>query len=408
LNTNRILYFLICVTPFIDLLNGLVFFVLKIDLPLSPGQVIRSFLFVIMLYLILKRNPKYFLFIISFVALFCLCILMQQFWVFNVGLQDFVIAFKYIFTFASIYFFLAYADTLDREKVIKSLILASTSIATIVVVLGLSGVGLATYGTGEGQKGLFKANNDITAVLSMIIPFIVYRLSINYSSAKLVILFMNVLGIVFVGSKTGMGMAVIMVGIYCLVVLFKQNTISRIKIIGLCSVVVFAVYSFCRDAICSAVTNIVTRQTYFFNNLDLPTYLLSGRNIGAMASLKALSNSNIIVNFFGVGYINGLNVLLPNFGGITIEMDYFELYYFYGIIIATIYAAVIIRFLYKVTKQMFRMRNIYTFMLGISFYGSTLISFFGGHVLSSAIAGTIYGVIISLVEKNSLERSGRG
>lgn len=145
--------------------------------------------------------------------------------------------------------------------------------------------------------------NDITAVLVMGFPFLMYyTITSNKKLKYSILLFFVITAMILVGTKTGLAVLVLNMLFFMYQIGFKHKKTSHtiiIVFIILSFIVLFAKYfdSFYRDTI-------LRRQLYFMQNNDFFTFLVSGRNYTLTNAFQYwnLSSINWIL---GLGFVKG-------------------------------------------------------------------------------------------------------
>ena len=399
---EKLIYFLLFFSPIIDLINGICFYKLNIKFKVSPGQVIRAVLLLILLYLYLiykKRNKFILIFVISM-------FLIQESIFFANGnanlVKDTLFISKIWFNLILIIFLKQYIseNKISLNKICECIINAATFIGSVILITKLFKIGVGSYGS-IGCKGLFMGLNDITAILTMAMPFSLYKLIFCNNKLKNAINFIIIFTSLFVvGTKTGMIAAILFLVYYiCLTIRVKRSKIksiffkrknliiSFIVLILICVISIY-LFKFYNETV-------LKRQLYFIKRLDLLSYILSARNKVAEVAF-GFWNTKWYHYIIGVGFTQGSKYINTYFTGHgMIEMDLIDILYFYGIAILLLFTVIIAPTFIKVIKGLLKNTKVINKSFYISFFTGTIISFLGGHVLLSPLAGIYFSIIFA-------------
>jgi hypothetical protein len=145
---------------------------------------------------------------------------------------------------------------------------------------------------------------------------------------------------------------------------------------------------------------IIQRNKYFYRNMNLVSYILSGRNdIAKIAFDFWIDNPSKWL--FGVGFFNGSKVISYYYAGHgMIEMDLIDVLYFYGIVACLIISTIIFKSMYKALYIIVRKAGFREKVTAFNFIGAFIISFLGGHVILSPLSGIYFAIICGIVNKH--------
>ena len=395
---EKLIIFLIMVTPFIDLLNG--FFEFVLNSGISPGVIIRFVILIIIMAMYIHLDNKNLLKAIGIIIIFITQMLLLSF----SRKLDF---FNEISFVAKIYyniFLIFIASTIfSRKDWNYNIYIDAFSKVCIIVNISLIitrivGIGVNSYGDAGGYKGLYMGTNDLTAVLIMTFPFMLFQLvkvKKNIFLGTLVIL--SVLNILMIGTKTSI-VFLILIGLFFVYELVLKDTSIKSLIILLLLGIIF-IFIFNKYIRNIFESTIIMRQKYFINNNDsFISYLLSQRNTTFVNSI-VFWKSKILYILLGTGFTDGsgyIESFLPGHG--MIEMDLLDILYFYGIVFFSIVAIPLIRILGKGIKVIFKGRKFEYRLIGLIYVCVFIISLLGGHVLLSPLAGTYFAIIYGMLK----------
>ncbi|MFL0246225.1 O-antigen ligase family protein [Candidatus Clostridium stratigraminis] len=395
--------FIIIITPIIDILNGVSLYIIKSNATFSPGQILRLLILIINIYLCIKVDFKNF-----FIILISMTLVIIRFFYniydLNSIINDMLFYSKilYVITFLLLTR-KVFLSSSDFENELTNL-LASTAVflSFSLIVTKILGIGQSSYNDSIGYKGLFMGVNDFTNTLIFCYPFLFKKMvKDRINLVKIIKFIMTTFVFFIIGTKAAIIFLAIILTYFLLKLMNFKNLKKLIVILIFLSLFLFFGYikyfSYYKDTI-------LNRYMYFYDNLNPLTFLLSQRNITAQIAFSFWNLSK--VNYFlGLGFKDGsqiINSFLPGHG--MIEMDFLDIIYFYGIINFLILT-------YGIVKMFIKSISVFLFSKGDSdkkdysflYILSIIISFTGGHVLLSPLAGVYFAVIYSLCYKSFKE-----
>ncbi|WLF68999.1 O-antigen ligase family protein [Clostridium septicum] len=397
----KFIYFLMIITPFIDLLNGLFTFVFKIDI--SPGIIIRTGILVAIIIFYIKQEAGNFMKFIFIISLFLIQMLF-------IGFNSEVNILQEVLFISKIYYnmFLIFSidylfknEVIVYDKCIEKMITVSIIVAASLIITKILGIGINSYGEAGGYKGLYIGTNDLTAVLIMTFPFIIYRLSTAHRKFKYIISSIIVgVNIIMIGTKTSVIVFAVIIVFYIYNIFLKEKDVKNIIFVG---VLIFIFAMIFRKYLWEAYSStILVRQKYFLSQQNLVTYLLSGRNFTLMNAMKYWGENiqNIIL---GLGFTNGSNIIgsfLTGHG--MIEMDFFDILYFYGVGLFTVIAIPLTKRFFKAIVLVFKSKKLLFKTISLIYIIIFCTSFFGGHILLSPLSGIYFAIIYGMLKKEKI------
>ena len=146
-------------------------------------------------------------------------------------------------------------------------------------------------------------------------------------------------------------------------------------------------------------SDLMTRITYFWDRLDIYTFIFSSRNIYLFDFFEIYKKEyNIIEMIFGVGQssFESLN------NDQIIELDFFDIYFAYGLIGTILFVFYILYIL--INAKLKTMSGNFFIFSHYSIYISVLLitlSFFSGHIFNSGMAAVFIGCVFALMYYNS-------
>lgn len=269
------------------------------------------------------------------------------------------------------------------------------------------GQGTYTYtASAAGFKGFFYAQNDLSCVFIVLISLACAELLQSIKNRwnwetliSLFIFFGDLICILLIGMKTGIVYEGLILVYLIISLIFSKNYYSvenrGITIIG-CLLFLLVMAFRGLGVATKMLSQTWVRLTYFYHlyNGDLIRLITSSRSEYLKASFEKFTADRYSIFVLLCG--QGPTYRVENFGRLGLsEMDFFDLFFNYGIIGIILFLIVIIFLL----REAFKRKNfsIYSFC----FIVVLVYSFFAGHVLYSAISATIFGLIIGSVYLNN-------
>ena len=392
-NISKILKIFLYLQPIIDIITAL-----TINLNISFGLIIRTIflLFIIYYYIFInkdKNNLKYLIIILIYVILYSINIFIIK--DINALFYDFKEMFKIIYLTILVLL-------LKKEHVkinYKDLVKISLIYMLFIIIPDIFKISNQSYTQGKiGSIGLFNSTNEISAILSILTPFIIYYLFQNNK-----IIYKIIIGIVLLYTYFIIGSKIIIIAlilsiIYNLYLYFKTNNINKRNILIIISIIVLLFI----------IGIILLPHTSFYYNIKLHLNFLGINSINDIFSYNFINrfifsdrldylinthnifmNSNIFSKIFGLGFIMNFATDIETIK--VIEMDLFDIFYHLGIIgfIITLFP------LFKKYYNYFKNNN--NKLIKFSLILSILISILVGHTLV-APAVSIYLVYLLNIE----------
>lgn len=403
LNDEKLISYLIIFTPFIDLINGV--FEQILGLSISPGILIRSIILVLIMYIYIIQRKENLMKLSFIISIFLFQILALNF-MHNLSLYQeisFISKIYYNMFLVFVIYDIARRNKINYESYIDKLVFVNIVVITSLIITKIIGVGEGSYGDGIGYKGLYSGLNDLTAVCIITFPFLLYRLITEKKKIKYgIFTIISALNVISTGTKTSIFFLGTIVIFFIYQVVFKEKKITN-KLIFIVAIILLMVMfkNFFWDEYSSTV---LTRLEYFNKKLDFKTFLLSGRNNTLKTAFKFWGNSlfNIL---FGCGFTYG-GLYIESFliGHAMIEMDFFDILYFYGIIIFVIICIPLIKAMIKSIYVLIKSKTLIYKTISLIYLIAIIISFLGGHVLLSPLAGVYFVVVYGMITQIDLKR----
>ena len=383
----------------IDMLNGYLLREVGVTPPITIAQLYKLLLLGL---LFIRINSTEKMILLSIFSLLLIPTVYQVVKSFNIQLvfADIVKITKYLASASAFFYF---RNIIINKgfllKWIYKWMLFSFIILAINIFLKLLGIGFPMYvlDTIEiGSKGLFYAGNEVSAVLIILSSFLMYWYQLY--NKKMLFIIIGVVAILtglYITSKTAM-LGTTFTFLYFFI--FKPNR----KRISIKNIVVFLLSVFILLPLglyliveYLKTSDVMERFSYFWNQLDIYTFILSNRNTFLFDFIEIFKKEyNIIEMILGVGQ-STFETLNHNH---IIELDFFDIYFAYGVIGVLLFLFYITFLLIK-SKLKSLNRRMYLFSAYTKYIAILLIalSFLSGHVFNSGMAAIYMGCVFSLM-----------
>lgn len=396
---------LLVIFPLVDTFNGM-FITYGYNIPL--GTIYRVCLILYIVYGILsseigKMRRSILLLILPFL-LMIICIIQSFF--FNTSFSLLVKEFSYVVRFSLCLIIPIFAKQFEGYFSIKKLIII-TLLIDLFLIGGLVipyalGIGNSTYDGTAGFKGFYFATNDIAYALLIMLFLTGWLLGRQnkhiWSSFVLVILYIvNMYCLVLLGTKSGLvaGTIYSCYLIFYFLQYYKSRTLyGQFFIFEFLLIMLYFILTKGKEFLLESLSSIIARFSYFrtLYQDDWLRLLLSSRNVylkDAMSNYMQMPK-NYYLFFFGSGFENRWN-WYGRKGGL-IEMDFFDMFFSYGIIGIVILAFVLVYFFKLMNCQPKNKFCIFLLVFTIIY------SFLVGHVFFSALSATVVGFICLFIQ----------
>ncbi|MBN7817581.1 O-antigen ligase family protein [Algoriphagus pacificus] len=389
---RKILIGMVLVYLAVDCFNGVL---LRIGIGISISQLFKmAILFGILLYLI-RSNLTYFLLSLALILAFIVPPITQSLSsgetstvVGNIGYNLKLLLFPISF------FFFASLPKYDwgQSRLFKLFAWFNFALIATNILLGVMGIGYSQYNGPEGGiggRGFFFAGNEVAGIFVLFSAtcwYLIRDKSFLFKSAFFI--FLLLLGILNASKTAILGILLIISLLEIDLQVPKKISLAQLFKYLLIPIIIIAIPVVLYIGIKS--TGLIDRISFFYQRMDILTFILSGRNQMVLGAMTFYPN---IYSFWD--YLLGLGNLefleqMRIFHGVahTIEIDFFDLLFMNGflgvVIILGFYLLILIRSIIpsgrEVTKYMWAVNLILI-----------LISFMAGHVFNSAMLGISLG-----------------
>ena len=391
----------------VDMLNGFLLREVGVSPPITVAQLYKI---IILAFLFIRVNTSEKVIIISLFGLLLLPTAFQVASSFDVKLLfiDSVMVIKWLSSvLAFFYFRIIFIHKAHLLKWVYRWMLFSFLILVLNIFLRLFGLGFPMYAMDTleiGSKGYFYAGNEASAVLLILSSFLMYWYQLyNKKRSFIIIGLLAILTGLYLSSKTAI-LGTIFTFIYFFIFNPNRKRISIKKIVSLLlrifillPLALYLIVEYLKTA------DVMDRFSYFWNELDVYTFILSNRNTYFFDFIEIFKKEyNIIEMFIGVGITN-YELINPND---IIEIDFLDIFFAYGIIGVSLFLFYI-SFLLIQSKIKSLNRKTYLFSIYSKYIAILLIvlSSLSGHVFNSGMAAIYMGCALSLMYYKSKHKN---
>jgi len=349
-NISLILKIILYMNPIIDLFTSIMINYFNINITI--GMVVRMLflIFIIFYYLFIKKNvlsykKNYLIIVALFIILNSLV---------TIVIKDYNVLFFELSWIFRIFYFVILLTLIEKKDLkikIDDLINIVLIYLGIISVSNILNISFNSYTQGKvGSVGLFNSGNEISVILSILNPILIYYIFNNKNNIKKIILAILMIYTYFnIGSKIVI-ISLILSLIYNLYLYIKLNKIKRknivITLLLLTLIVIFSIIIIPRT---NFYYNIILHLNYLgINSINdifsynfLNRFIFSDRLSYLEVTNNYYVNSSLIEKLFGIGFIQNYATDYVSYK--TIEMDLFDIFYRIGIIGFIIYTFSIIK-----------------------------------------------------------------
>lgn len=415
-NINKIFLIFLFLQPIIDVLTAVMLHVFSVEFTI--GMFLRILFLGLMLYYIVFINKKshkkaliYLLLIFIYIVLFCINILYTKGWnAFGYEFKNLIKSFYFPILLVIIYNLFN-----DKRNIIKPRLLKNLFIVYLLLVFipNIFGIGFDSYEiTKSGSIGYFYTANEISAILSILMPIFIYiileKKNYYFIGIVLVILFYVLTSIGTKGPLLSFGI----ISLYYLGKYIVQNIKMKkykgiMTIVGIFIIVIIAIYLLLPKT--NFYKNIVTHLKFLevekvsdiiTNPKVIDHFIFSQRLTFWNNTRHIYKNSNFASKLLGIGYID--NYATDQVSMKMVEMDYVDIFYRHGIIGFTIYIFSLVYMVVKILKKYFdyikinhKNKIVQSYMLSLLL--AIVLAMITGHVITAPSVAIYVALIINLL-----------
>lgn len=413
-NINKILLIFLFSQPFIDILTAISINILKLDLTI--GIIIRMIFMLFCIYYIffLIKSPHkkvsviYLIVLIIYMLLFCINILsLKGVNAISYEVKNLIKTFYFPITLVTIY------NLYDEKKLTintKTLLYLFVIYTLLVFIPNLLNIGFNSYEvTKKGEIGLFYTANEISAIISLLMPIFIYYL-LKTKNIKLIIPFIIILLYVLTSMGTkGPLLCFIIIFIYYFIKLnIKIITEKKYKYLILMFLILITTIT---------ASLLIIPKTDFYKNICIHLDFLKVKKVEDIVkdpkkidhfifsqrlsfwhnTNNSYKNSYFSEKLLGIGYIE--NYSTDNVKTKMVEMDYVDIFYRHGLLGNLIfmlpYIYMYILIIKKITRKNLKNNLIQTLCISILF--SMILSLLTGHVITSPSVSIYVSLLINIL-----------
>lgn len=419
IDKNKLIYLFLLIQPILDLITSVM---TRFEIGfISIGVVFRGiFILCMIIYLLFFCNTKY-----KKVSIFYVFLLMIYFGLyfiikpellnnFSFFINDFIYLFKYMYfliLFITLFnFYIQYE--LEYKKIIKIFIVNLLVFSVLIIVPYLTNTSFSSYALnkGDGVVGWFYAANDISNILILLFPFILYKLDKKINFKYILFSILVIFSCLLIGTKV----AYFGILISLFLCLFYYMFYIKKKWKNILIILLIFIGTILLGYDSSVINNIKNRAEKYEEYQDTgknenedgiivrdddtaaTIIVFSSRDRLLRQTSEIYESRNISEKIFGIGFSNRESVNDRRIEKL-VEMDLFDILYHGGIALFILYFLpfifVIIYFLNYVIKNKFRI-NLRGWLLGYLILLGFGISTLSGHVFSSPSVLIYYTLII--------------
>lgn len=408
LRLNKVILIVFLLMPIVESLNGYYH-------GNGLSNIYRFILLLLIIVYFIRYGQRISGYVLNFMFITCtlLVILGIQFIWFHKNEGIFLADIKSILRIllAPLYFVFFYEGLRSRDisyEDLRQLLIGYSLLYSLLVIIPyLQGSGFVSYDfdgnglmskstdvNGIGCKGYFIELNSLIAILSacaffiknMILKFLVNKQT-NYLIIVTITYILLLASLFITATKLGIFLALLCAAILIIQILRCKIATKQKLIIVLVISTFLILLSFLLK---NLFTEVFSRLSYFYGKSDgnILNVITSNRFSYLSESLMQIDESghSLFIHFFGAGYYSSF--ALNGFNRNIVEMDWFDLYFSYGIIGFMTYV-----YFFKdiVFSLFFSKHNEMKIMLLIFF----VYSFLGGHILVNSMTATFLAICLS-------------
>jgi len=428
-NINLILIIYLIIQPFIDLITSLL--VMYTNINLTMGMVLRiSFLTIVVLYCIAVNNLQYKKYILMyFLAVFIYsCVYL----VYSTLIKDASVIFlEAKFLLKSFYLPLLLVCLIaifqHKGKRVDSKYVIFVGIMYIVLILLtlITNTGFLSYTCDRlGSKGWFYAANEVGAIISIIFPVLIFEVISNLDKCKmskkityLTTVIAYIIVALWIGTKVPL-LAIILTFIMLMLISLLRAIISKQKkypiivtiasIIMLVAIFVTLPYTPVGRNLNDCMQGALFSKSKTEKKINFTNVVFSNRDVYLRLTFDKYMKKPVATKVLGLGMM-GLDVdgtAKPYKG---IEMDFYEIFYRFGILGFIVYFAPIL-LIVKIIVALFKkckesVLNDTIMGYSIALFLSFGIAFFAGHVLTAPSVSVYVALFIACLFNMALGKN---
>ena len=309
------------------------------------------------------------------------------------------------------FFFYKYIENGNKIH-LKTLVYSATIYATVMLIARATGTQYATYRTVPeyGHSGWYYSGNEISALLAMFYPVIIYFASKYRTRSMLFSLCVVTYGLLAIGTKTSFFAISIIISAFLIfefiMFIATKSKLSKDMLftVFLLLIVLFASAPYSPslkymverfDRAKSSIQKVEDEKEN--NKMIVQSFVYNGRELDVKEQIEKYKDSDVIEKIFGLKDKNRIRGVNGNIN--MIERDIFDIFFAYGIFGTIIYIFPIIfvgiNFVRRLLTNFKEECNEKNFTIGISCAIALGISYIAGHVLLASTVVLFFSVLLS-------------
>lgn len=394
---KTVIFYFLLITAMIDIINGLCLSIFS-DSNFSFGQVFRLFFCLMLILSIIlykdKSNRKMFLFII--IAYYLINTLIGGYLDSSskVIFSDLINVFKLFLPMLIIVacYELNQVGKFSIDYCNKIIEFNTVIVTTSLIIFKIFNIGYHSYNDEIGFRGLYNSTNELSIVISVMYVFVldkIYNVRIiqkKWSYKSILLLFISIVALLLTGSKTGIGVIIVISIIYLIKMIANKKNKHKIMQTIVLLIIIFIILFIIYNVYNAEILSIIAREQYFYNSRDLFSFILSDRNslLSEVWGNQVSGKANLIRILFGFRNFSAVDTTFVN-----IELDGFVLFINYGVI----GFIMIILFYLSLFAKSWKIKDKKIYPYKLAYIMITLFSLLAGHVMFGAFAGTFLAIV---------------
>jgi len=386
----------------IDMVNGLL---LRHNFP-SISVPYKLFVLMLVLVFMLRNNKAFYVLSLTFIFGF--------YWSFHaLMLEDIGAALKglgWIMKFlATVFFYHFFSELIKINLTEKVFLIVKIAFCFLLVntFLGALGLGYPMYssidGNGIGTRGFIYAGNELSAALILSGAILQMKLLVENKYINFFIVgFVMLTSSALITSKVSVLASFLIIIVFLGIKVINGSHSFKIpKKAFYYSLAILILLSLVGSTVLYYVlfkSNLIERLSYFYDKVDLITFLLSHRNVWAVEALGAYSTHySVLELLFGAGqswfhYVSANKLVEIDFVDFLLSYGLFGVFFCYGFIGYVLYKA-----------MRFKLRNPYALYVVFMALLLVALSLTSGHIFSSGTAGFLIAALVAFSQYKEIE-----
>lgn len=393
-----LIFILLIPVLIVDMMNGILS-ESNVDIPLSVSQFYKMGI-VFLCSVRLLKNMEFLKMLLIILTILLLGSL-HNFMIGRISIafvfQDIIKTSKYLIVLISfLYFQIVFSRSrINMMPYYMVWIKVSYFILAFNLLTKLVGMGYPMYDNGGiGTKGFFMAGNEISAllvILSGIMGFYYWQVKEDKIKFWMYAILSFIMGLL-ISSKTGM-LGIILINFLIVFDPKKIDVKSKKHIQKL--IYTFSALGLGATLLVIFILNspIMYRYTYFWDRLDLWTFIFSSRNLYFQEVFQLYKGEYSLVDkIIGVG-----NSLYETMTGKIIEIDILDIFFIYGYFGAIFFLLFIISLFFYAMRLKNKIDHPFARLSFIMISILSVLSCLSGHIFNSGIAGIYIGFVFAMM-----------